>query len=71
LGYGDVGCYNADDADARLYDLQSDPSETKKLLESQPQITAEMKATLRESIASGRSVKTRLAKAFQAVQSVR
>ena len=49
------------DAPAQLYDLDADPGETRNLLESRPDIAAELKAMLEHSIASGRSVETRAA----------
>jgi hypothetical protein len=43
------------DAPGQLYDLAADPGETRNLYSQQPEIVAEMKATLQLSKSSGRS----------------
>jgi arylsulfatase A-like enzyme len=49
----------APDAPGQLYDLKTDPGETKNLYFDHPTIVAELKSLLQESITSGRSVPLR------------
>ncbi|TWU35801.1 Arylsulfatase [Novipirellula aureliae] len=49
----------APDAEGQLFDLQSDPGETKNLAASHPEIAEGLRSLLQESISSGRSAPVR------------
>jgi len=50
---------NAPDAPGQLYDLDADPGETRNLYFEYPEVVSELKAQLKKSKTSGRSVRER------------